>query len=92
MDMHTNSTSVNVLSENIYKTGGLSRTLTIAKGATFLVTKNIDIADYIVNGVIGTIVAFDIPTENTLKGTIYVSFSDKQAGPNAKRQSPAHLK
>lgn len=91
-DMHTNSTSVTVLSENIYKTGGLPQTLTIAKGAKFLITKNIDIADHIVNGVIGTIVAFDIPTQNPLSGTIYVSFSDKRIGSSAKRQSPTNLK
>ena len=36
--------------------------------------------------------AFDIPTDNPLKGTIYVSFRDKQVGSNAKRQSPDHLK
>ena len=91
-DIHTNTTNVTVTSDNIYKTGGLPQSLTIAKGARFLLTKNIDIADHLVNGVIGTIVAFDIPPHNPLSGTIYVKFDDKRIGANAKRHSPPHLK
>ena len=91
-DIHTNTTNVTVKSDNIYKTGGLPQTLTIAKGARFLLTKNIHIADHLVNGVIGTIVEFDIPPHNPLGGTIYVKFDDKRVGTYAKRQSPPHLK
>lgn len=69
-DLSTNAVSVTVPSTNtnIHETGGLPTSIEIAVGAPFMLTKNIDTSDHMVNGVIGTIQHMDIPPDKPLKG------------------------
>ena len=90
-DLLTNTTEIKVECSNIYKTGGLPGSLTLAKGARFMLTKNIDIADHLVNGVIGRIVHLDLPKEEPLNGTIYIQFDTTTIVSNAKKLSPKGL-
>ena len=91
-DLHTNTTSVEIKSDNIYETGGLPSSLIIAKGARWMITKNIDISDHLVNGVIGTIEHIDIPPDHPMKGVIYFKFDSPHIGSKAKQSSPKHLR
>ncbi|KAK6175926.1 hypothetical protein SNE40_014301 [Patella caerulea] len=69
-DLHTNIQSITIPPSSIYQTGGLPLQLTIAKGARVMLTKNCDIADHLVNGVIGTVVEFNIPANSPVNGHI----------------------
>ena len=90
-DLHTNSTEITVQCNNIHKTGGLPESLTLAEGARWMLTKNIDISDHLVNGVIGTIAHLDLPPEDPLNETIYIKFDSNIIGSKAKKSSPKHL-
>lgn len=43
------------MEENLYKMGGLFLLLVIVKDCKVMIIKNIDILDYLVNGVIGIV-------------------------------------
>ena len=56
-----------------------------------MLTKNIDISDHLVNGIIGKVTEIHI-IDDSLKGTIFVDFGDHRIGQKAKAQSSRHLK
>lgn len=91
-DTSTNTVPITITSENIHNTGGLPATLTIAKNAKVMVTKNIDIADHLVNGLIGIVKHIDVNQKNPLKGTVFVKFEGDHVGRQARQCSPPHLK
>ncbi|XP_062618879.1 uncharacterized protein LOC134280486 [Saccostrea cucullata] len=91
-DLHTNLEKVTINSTNLYQTGGLPSSLTFAKGARLMLTKNYDIADHLVNGVIGTLVDYNIPSNNKLNGQLYMKFEKDVIGKNARKSSPPQLK
>lgn len=91
-DTHTNIVPIAITEENIYKTGGLPSNVTLAKGAKAMITKNVDTADHLVNGSIGTIEEICVDMKRTTDGTIYLKFDDANVGKEAQKESPAHLK
>lgn len=90
-DLYTNSSQVNITSESLYETGNLTRELQLAIGCRFMLTKNIDIVDHLVNGASGTVISLDIQSDKPLHGTIYVKFDDECCGMQARQRSPPHL-
>ncbi|XP_028517912.1 ATP-dependent DNA helicase PIF1-like [Exaiptasia diaphana] len=69
-----------VLSKGRSDTGGLDKDIHVKEGARVMLTSNIDIADRLINGQIGTIMKIQV-NMNTQKPTvIYVKFDDVQAG------------
>ncbi|KAK3086403.1 hypothetical protein FSP39_017935 [Pinctada imbricata] len=91
-DLHTNLEQVTITSTNMYQTGGLSSSITFAKGARLMLTKNYDIADHLVNGVIGTLVDYNIPSDNKLSGQLFIRFEKDLIGKNARKSSPPYLR
>ena len=91
-DAVTGKVPIVVQSQTIHETGNLPDTLVIAKKARFLLTKNIDIQDMLVNGATGIIEDFNINPNAPLEGTIYVQFDNPLAGQQARRNLPPHLK
>ena len=90
-DKNTNTVLVTVPETSINNTANLLSQLTIAPGAKVMLTKNMDISDHLVNGIIGKVTEIHI-IDDSLKGTIFVDFGDHRLGQNAKAQSPHHLK
>ncbi|XP_069125440.1 uncharacterized protein [Argopecten irradians] len=72
MDLYTNSSQLTITNNNIYETGNLPSQLQLAVGCRFMLTKNIDIADHLVNGATGVVISLDINIDNPLQGAIYV--------------------
>ena len=68
-----------VLDRKQSETGGLARMFQIKVNARVMLTVNIDIADHLINGQIGTVkyVCYD---ENSHISKVYVQFDDKQCG------------
>ena len=56
-----------------------------------MLTKNYDLADHLVNGVIGTVVDYEIPPNAPLSGKIYLKFDNDLIGKSKKQNSPRHL-
>lgn len=90
-DKNTNTVCVSIPETSINNTANLPKILTIAPGAKVMLTRNIDIQDHLVNGIIGIVRAIDTK-ENKLKGTIFVDFGEDKIGQNAKLLSPRHLR
>ena len=67
------------LDRNQSETGGLARMLQIKVNARVMLTVNIDIADRLINGQIGTVkhISFDVDGHIS---KVYVEFDDKQCG------------
>ncbi len=86
-DNDTNTTTVVVTNQNVHDTGGLPGSLTLAPGIKVLVTKNIDIADHLVNGVSGTVKRIAIDQKSPVSGTIFVKFDSDDIGAKAKKAS-----
>ena len=91
-DLHTNSVPVKVTTTSIYETGGLPTSIQIAVGAPFMITKNVDTSEHLVNGVIGTIQHIDIPADRPLHGCIYLKFDKAVVGKELKKTSPIGLR
>ena len=69
-----------VLAKGRSETGGLDYDILVKEGARIMLTNNIDIADRLINGQIGTIIKVDV-NKNTQKPTVvYVRFDDNKAG------------
>ncbi|XP_066910247.1 uncharacterized protein [Clytia hemisphaerica] len=60
-------------------TGGLARIIEMKVGARVLISKNIDIADRLVNGQVGTVMRFKFDCNNKISG-FYVKLDDVTAG------------
>ena len=68
-----------VLNRNQSQTGGLSRMLEIKVNARVMLTVNIDIADRLINGQIGTVKHISCDLNNNIH-KIYIKFDDANAG------------
>ena len=77
-DVETGQATV-IFSDKIADTGGMSKTLKIAIGARVMLTSNINVSDGLVNGVFGTVLAFDGDSGSNIS-TIYVDFDNKEIG------------
>ena len=71
-----------VLSKGRSETGGLDYDIFIKVGAKVMLTNNIDIADRLINGQIGSVVKVDINQVTRKPTTIYIKFDDDKAGKN----------
>ena len=86
-DIHTKRVTVNVTSTNPHETGGLAADVQVALNARFMLTKNIDTEDGLVNGATGTIIKLEIPHSKPLLGALYIKFDDPKIGKQAKTAS-----
>ena len=71
-----------VLSKGRSETGGLDYDIFVKVGAKVMLTNNIDIADRLINGQIGSVVKVDINQVTRKPTTIYIKFDDDKAGKN----------
>ena len=72
-----------VLARSRSETGGLDYHILIKEGCRVMLTTNIDIADRLINGQMGTVIKIGL-NENTQKPNIvYIKFDDSDAGKNA---------
>ena len=69
-----------VLSRGRSETGGLDFEIHIKEGARVMLTTNIDIADRLINGQIGTVVKINVNQSNQKPTVIFVKFDDHNAG------------
>ena len=77
-----------VLSRGRSETGGLNSEILIKKSARVMLTTNIDIADRLINGQMGTIIKIEV-NQNTQKPTVvYIKFDDHEAGRNSTTKCP----
>jgi hypothetical protein len=90
-DLHTGLSPVTVTSKNVHDTGGLRSEIQVSEGARWILTKNIDLADHLVNGATGTVVNITVDPACPLDGTIYVQFDDERVGQEARKNNPDHL-
>ncbi|XP_068712523.1 uncharacterized protein [Montipora foliosa] len=80
-----NATNQNInttLSRGRSETGGLDFEVKIKEGARVMLTTNINIADRLINGQMGTVVKVDVNKVTQKPNVIYVKFDDKRAGTN----------
>lgn len=73
------------MEENIYKTGGLFLLLIIVKDCKVMIIKNIDILDYLVNGVIGIVQEICVDYRNFIVGIIFMKFGSLDIGREVKK-------
>ena len=65
-------------SQNGSKTGGLERELHLKQGAKVMLTENIDIADRLTNGQLGTVTGFKFHQNSQTIASVYVKFQDNK--------------
>ena len=70
----------NVLNRGRSETGGLDSEVLIKEGARVMLTTNIDIADRLINGQMGTTVRIAFDRSNDKPTKVYVKFDDDKAG------------
>ena len=69
------------------ETGGLDANICIKESARVMLTNNIDIADRLINGQLGTVVKIEVNQNNKKPTIIYVKFDDAKAGNNLIQKS-----
>ncbi|XP_020905892.1 uncharacterized protein LOC110244074 [Exaiptasia diaphana] len=69
-----------VLSKGRSDTGGLDYVIHVKEGARVMLTSNIDIADRLINGQIGTISKIHLNQNTQKPPVIYIKFDDNKAG------------
>ncbi|XP_015764268.1 PREDICTED: ATP-dependent DNA helicase PIF1-like [Acropora digitifera] len=69
-----------VLARPRSETGGLDSDIYIKETARVMLTTNIDIADRLINGQLGTIVRIEVNQNNQNTTVIYIKFDDVKAG------------
>ncbi|XP_068724222.1 ATP-dependent DNA helicase PIF1-like [Montipora capricornis] len=62
------------------ETGGLDANICIKESARVMLTNNIDIADRLINGQLGTVVKIEVNQNNRKPTIIYIKFDDAKAG------------
>ena len=72
-----------VLARGRSETGGLDSEILIKVNARVMITTNIDIADRLINGQMGTVAKIAINHNTNRPSIIYIKFDDPQAGTNA---------
>ena len=82
-----------VLARPRSETGGLNADLCIKETDRVMLTNNIDIADRLINGQLGTVVRIEVLNQNNQNPTtIYVKFNEFQAGNSSVEKSADSLK
>ncbi|KXJ21270.1 ATP-dependent DNA helicase PIF1 [Exaiptasia diaphana] len=79
-----------VLSKGRSDTGGLDYVIHVKEGARVMLTSNIDIADRLINGQIGSIIKIHVNQNTHKPSVIYIKFDDEQAGKNKIRKMTLH--
>ena len=69
------------------ETGGLDTNICIKESARVMLTNNIDIADRLINGQLGTVVKIEVNHNNKKPTIIYIKFDDVKAGNNLIQKS-----
>ncbi|XP_068742581.1 uncharacterized protein [Montipora capricornis] len=69
------------------ETGGVDANICIKESVRVMLTNNIDIADTLINGQIGTVVKIEVNQNNKRPTIIYVKFDDAKAGNNSIQNS-----
>ena len=78
---------------SLKQTANLPSKLILCVGARLMLTDNINISDWLINGSIGTVKYLHMKHNNPLLGKIYVKFDDPRAGNSLKdRRLPGELK
>ena len=71
-----------MLSKGRSETGGLDYKIFIKECARVMLTSNIDIADRLINGQMGTVIKIDVTPNQQEPTVIYIKFDDEKAGNN----------
>lgn len=80
---NVSQTDINrVLSKGRSDTGGLDYDISIKERARVMLTNNIDIADRLINGQIGTVIKVDVDQNTQKPRFVYIKFDDEKAGKN----------
>ena len=69
-----------VLATGRSETGGLDHNIFVKETARVMLTTNIDIADRLIHGQMGTIIKIDMNKNTKKPSIIYIKFDDKLAG------------
>lgn len=85
MDIIINIVLIIIMEENLYKMGGLFLLLIIVKDCKVMIIKNIDILDYLVNGVIGIVQEICVDYRNFIVGIIFMKFGSLDIGREVKK-------
>ena len=81
---HVSKQDINrVLARSRSKTGGLDYHILIKEGCRVMLTTNIDIADRLINGQMGTVIKIGLNENNQKPNIVYIKFDDSDAGKNA---------
>lgn len=76
-----------VLARPRSETSGLDSDIYIKEAARVMLTMNIDIADRLINGQLGTVVRIEVNQTNQKPTVIYIKFDDDKAGSTLIQQS-----
>ena len=77
-----------VVSRSRSETGGLDSRIVLKETARVMLTTNIDIADRLINGLMGTVMRIDVNPNTKKPNVIYIKFDDNEAGKNAIAKYP----
>ena len=72
-----------VLARSRSETGGLDYHILIKEGCRVMLTTNIDIADRLINGQMGTVIKIGLNEKTQKPNMVYIKFDDSDAGKNA---------
>ena len=72
-----------VLARSRSETGGLDYHISIKKGCRVMLTTNIDIADRLINGQMGTVIKIEVDGNTKKTNIVYIKFDDSEAGKDA---------
>lgn len=77
----------NLLGKQRSETGGLDFEISVKETARVMLTTNIDIADRLINGQLGTIMRINVSPMTQKPTIIYIKFDDSKAGKNVINKS-----
>lgn len=72
-----------VLAKGRSETGGLDYHILIKEGCRVMLTTNIDIADRLINGQMGTVIKITLSEKTQKPNIVYIKFDDSEAGRRA---------
>ena len=74
--------------DDVHLTGGLHKVLSLKVPARVSLTRNIYVADGLVNAAQGTVIDISLPAHDSLSGTIFVQFDKPNVGLTARNALP----
>ena len=72
-----------VLARSRSETDGLDYQISIKEGCRVMLTTNIDIADRLINGQMGTVIKIEVDGNTKKTNIVYIKFDDSEAGKDA---------